>query len=249
MVAIAGLLAVGIPLIGKMGVGSAIAVAAVVVSSITVLPIFAGALAKRLQPEGPGARRALASASSAGAGASCGARPCRSAIGGIALIILAIPFTSMRLGQPDDGNTPASDTQRAAYDELSEAFGPGFNGPLLLAIDSQDGGELDKAQLETLGRDLAQAPGVARGRARRASTRPATRPRSTVIPTTSPQDAATSDLVDRLRGDVIPAATKGTRLERLRRRPDRRVRGLLGRRSPRGCRCSSRSSSASRSCC
>ena len=210
MVAIAGLLAVGIPLIGKMGVGSAIAVAAVVVSSITVLPIFAGALAKRLQPKDP------AHVARSERFESWGRRIVRRpavplAIGGIALIILAIPFTSMRLGQPDDGNTPVGDTRRSAYDELSRAFGPGFNGPLLLAIDNQEGGALDKAKLTALGDDLAKAPGVA-------AVAPASLNEGgdaailTVTPTTSPQDAATSDLVDRLRSDAIPAATEGSGL-------------------------------------
>ena len=200
----------GIPLIGKMGVGSAIAVAAVVVSSITVLPIFAGALAKRLQPKDP------AHVARSERFESWGRRIVRRpavplAIGGIALIILAIPFTSMRLGQPDDGNTPVGDTRRSAYDELSRAFGPGFNGPLLLAIDNQEGGALDKAKLTALGDDLAKAPGVA-------AVAPASLNEGgdaailTVTPTTSPQDAATSDLVDRLRSDAIPAATEGSGL-------------------------------------
>jgi putative drug exporter of the RND superfamily len=132
-------------------------------------------------------------------------------VGGLALIILAIPFTSMRLGQPDDGNTPVGDTRRSAYDELSRAFGPGFNGPLLLAIDNQEGGSLDKAKLTALGEDLGKAPGVA-------AVAPASLNKGgdaailTVTPTTSPQDAATSDLVDRLRSDTIPVATKGSGL-------------------------------------
>ena len=210
MVAIAGLLAVGIPLIGKMGVGSAIAVAAVVVSSITVLPISAGALAKRLQPKDPA--HVARSERFERWGRRIVRRPAVPlAIGGIALIILAIPFTSMRLGQPDDSNTPVGDTRRSAYDELSRAFGPGFNGPLLLAIDNQAGGSLDKARLETLRTDLAKAKGVA-------AVAPASLNKGgdaailTVTPTTSPQDAATSDLVDTLRADTIPAATKGSGL-------------------------------------
>ncbi len=210
MVAIAGLLAVGIPLIGKMGVGSAIAVAAVVISSITVLPIFAGALAKRLQPKDPA--HVAKSERFEAWGRRIVRRPAVPlVIGGLTLIILAIPFTSMRLGQPDDGNTPQGDTRRAAYDELSAAFGPGFNGPLLLAIDNQGGGQLDTAKLDALGAELKKAPGVA-------AVAPASLNKAgdaailTVTPTTSPQDAATSTLVDTLRSDAIPAATKGAGL-------------------------------------
>jgi RND superfamily putative drug exporter len=133
------------------------------------------------------------------------------ALGGVLLVILAIPFTDMRLGQPDDGNTPKGDTRRSAYDELTQAFGPGFNGPLLLAIDKQGGGRLDQAALDELGDTLGTTTGVD-------SVAPANINEKgdaailTVTPATSPQDAATSALVDRLRNATIPSAVRGTGL-------------------------------------
>ena len=54
-------------------------------------------------------------------------------VGGLVLVLLALPLTSLRLGQPDDGNDKAGSTTRVAYDRLAEGFGPGFNGPLVLA--------------------------------------------------------------------------------------------------------------------
>jgi RND superfamily putative drug exporter len=207
MVAIAGLLAVGIPLVGKMGIGAAIAIAMVVLSSITVLPIFAGMLAKRLHPKDPA--HVARSERFERWGAMLVRRPWRSVAAGTALLILlAIPLTDMRLGQPDDGNKPVGDTQRKAYDQLSDAFGPGFSGPLLLAAESRGGGKLDPAGLQRVVKGIGAADGVARvsppvpNRAGDAAI-------IQVIPTTSPQDERTSQLVKDLRADVIPAATQG----------------------------------------
>jgi len=211
MVAIAGLLAVGIPLVGKMGLGSAIAILMVVLSSVTVLPILAGALAKRLSPKDPA--HVERSAAFGRWGRRLTARPWLAVVaGGLVLILFAIPFVDMRLGQPDDGNQPTKMTQRLAYDELSEAFGPGFNGPLLLAVDSAGGGRIDRGQLAAVASDLEQAAGV------KSVGDPVVNDAGDtaiirVTPTTSPQDAATSDLVDRLRSDVVPAATRDTSLQ------------------------------------
>jgi RND superfamily putative drug exporter len=211
MVAIAGLLAVGVPLMGKMGVGAAIAVAAVVVSSITVLPILSGALAGRLHPKDPA--HVARSEGFARWGERIVRRPWVAILAGtLLLVVLALPFTDLRLGQPDDGNQPADTTQRAAYDELSEAFGPGFNGPLLLAIDGSDGGPVDRVELEQLAADLGKAEGVAFV----SDPTPNEAGDAAIVqvtPTTSPQDRATADLVDRLRDEVIPAATADTGLE------------------------------------
>ena len=211
MVAIAGLLATGIPLVGKMGVGAAIAVAAVVVSSITVLPILTGALRKRLSPKDP--EHVAASPAFTRWGTHLTKHPVAAvAIGAVILIVLAIPFTALRLGLPDDGNQPTDTTQRAAYDQLSDAFGPGFNGPLLLAIGSSDDGQLDQAALAELQSSIKGTDDVV-------AVSPA-QPNEAgdaaimqVIPATSPQDERTSELVDQLRTDVIPGATEGTGLQ------------------------------------
>src|SRR5690606_11454607 len=112
---------VGIPMIGKMGVGAAIGVAAVVVSALTILPIMIGALARWLRPKKP--EHTQPSPAFARWGERVTARPWVSiALGVIVLLIFAYPVTTLRLGQPDDGNQPESRTQRVAYDRLSEAF-------------------------------------------------------------------------------------------------------------------------------
>jgi len=211
MVAIAGLLVIGIPIIGKMGIAAAIGVAAVVLSALTVLPIMIGMLAKRLRPKQLDDVRP--SESFARWGERVTARPWLSILAGVAvLLVFASPMTQMRLGQPDDGNQPTSKTQRVAYDRLSEAFGPGSNGPFLLAVDIPKGDPATKAQLTKLAE-------VIRGTAGVASVSPATPSAdgeiATIfaVPTTAPQDARTSDLLEHLRDDVLPGAVANTPLK------------------------------------
>jgi RND superfamily putative drug exporter len=140
-------------------------------------------------------------------------RPWRAVIGGTALVLfLAVPILGLRLGFSDEGNYPEKTTTRQAYDLLAQGFGPGFNGPLILASEVPEGTE--PATLEAVSDAIRQDPGVA------VASPPITNDEQDptavlyrVIPTTSPQDAATTDLVNRLRDDVLPAATSGTGLD------------------------------------
>jgi len=211
MVAIGGLLVVGIPAIGKMGVGAAIGVFAVVLSALLILPIMMGALAKRLKPRD--VAHVEPSPGFARWGDRVTARPWLSiAVGVLALLVFAFPALDLRLGQPDDGNQPESKTQRVAYDALTEAFGPGSNGPLLLAVDTPKGAAGTEAQVRRIADAVREQPGVE-------SVQPPIVSEdgelATIfaIPTTSPQDQRTSDLIERLRDDVLPAATAGTPLK------------------------------------
>ena len=165
MVAIAGLLVIGIPLIGKLGIGAAIGVGAVVVSALTILPIMIGALSKRLKPKK--ASHVEPSKAFGRWGERITQRPWLSIAGGVlVLLVFAAPVTQLRLGQPDDGNQPTSRTQRVAYDELSKAFGPGSNGPFLLAVDTPKGDAGTEQQLAALQKAVAATPGMAARRAR-----------------------------------------------------------------------------------
>ncbi len=211
MVAIAGLLVIGIPFIGKLGIGAAIAVGAVVVSALTILPIMMGALAKRLRPKKP--EHARPSPAFGRWGEIVTARPWLSIAAGVAvLLIFAAPVTQMRLGQPDDGNQPEERTQRVAYDKQSAAFGAGSNGPFLLAVDTPKGAPQTEQQLQRLEQAVADTPGMADV----APAQPSEDGEMATIfaiPETAPQDKRTSDLLERLRDDVIPAATAGTPLK------------------------------------
>jgi RND superfamily putative drug exporter len=126
----------------------------------------------------------------------------------LVLLLLAVPVLSMRLAFTDAGNDPPSLTTRQAYDLLAQGFGPGFNGPLVVAVDM--GGAADRGTVEQLDRALAASvPGVA-------YTAPAefnatdTGAVIIVVPTTSPQAAQTETLVNTLRSDVIPPIVKGS---------------------------------------
>jgi RND superfamily putative drug exporter len=117
------------------------------------------------------------------------------------------PVIDLRLGFSDDGNQPTSTHLRRAYDLMAEGFGPGFNGPFILAIENENG--LDQAQLQSLADELRQTSGVAAVAPPQANESGDTAVMM-VIPTTAPQDAKTSDLVQHLRDDVIPQAIDGT---------------------------------------
>jgi RND superfamily putative drug exporter len=210
MVAIAGLLVIGIPFIGKLGIAAAIAVGAVVVSALTILPIMMGALARWLKPKKP--EHVRPSAAFERWGRTVTGRPWTSiAAGVIVLLVFAFPVTQLRLGQPDDGNQPEDRTQRVAYDLQSEAFGPGSNGPFLLAVDIPPDDPQTEDQLAALQTAVADTPGVASVAPPQVS-EDGEMATIFAIPETAPQDVATSDLLERLRDSVIPEATAGTPL-------------------------------------
>jgi putative drug exporter of the RND superfamily len=129
-------------------------------------------------------------------------------VGVVVLIALAAPFLGVRFGFPDAGNDVEERSTRQAYDMVSEGFGAGANGPLVLVADVSDG---DASALTALIDGVTAISGVA------AVTPAQLNPAGdaallTVIPTTGPQDDATEDLVRTLRDDVVPAATEGTGL-------------------------------------
>ncbi len=138
--------------------------------------------------------------------------PWRSLAGGIiVLLLLAAPVLSLRLGFSDEGNFSPDTTTRRAYDLLSEGFGPGFNGPLIAVVRIED--PADAAALPKLAEAIAADPGVQF--ASPAFPNAADDPQAAiiqVIPTTSPQDVETTNTINRLRDQVVPAATAGTTL-------------------------------------
>ncbi|MDH3296334.1 MAG: MMPL family transporter, partial [Acidimicrobiia bacterium] len=119
-------------------------------------------------------------------------------------IMLAYPVLDLNLGFSDEGNFPENTTTRRAYDLLSEGFGPGFNGPFMAAIEIDDPSQFPL--VVALAEAVAADPGVqaAAGPFPNDPNNPAAAIIQ-IIPTTSPQDAATEDLVERLRADVVPA--------------------------------------------
>jgi RND superfamily putative drug exporter len=229
VIAISGLSLAGIPAVTAMGFASAVVVAVMVLASITLLPALLGFAGMRLaEATLPWARRREADADEwserlTRLGAAPDLRPTRWQRWGnhvtghpwpwlvgatLVLLLAAAPLLSMRLGQTDAGNDPPSATTRKAYDLTAEAFGEGFNGPLLLSVDLADS-RADGAALDALAQGLAADPEVA-------LVSPAEVNAAgdaavvTVVPTGAPQDEGTTDLVHRIRDDVVPAALDGT---------------------------------------
>ncbi|NEB40848.1 MMPL family transporter [Streptomyces sp. SID14515] len=133
-----------------------------------------------------------------------------SAVALIVMVALAIPTFSLRLGFSDQGNNPSTTTTRKAYDLLAEGFGDGSNGPLqLVAVvnSPQESAALDSVVAEVKG-----AKGVASAVAAPAA--PGSDLRIVqVVPETSPQSAETSELITRLRDDIVPDASADSSLK------------------------------------
>ena len=131
-------------------------------------------------------------------------RPWSAAIAGaLALLVLAIPVFALRLGFSDESNFADDTTTKRAYNLLVEGFGPGFNGPLLLVAELPSGGRTP--DLDAVTRAVGADPGVEFASPGRPNNpdRP-TAAMWNVVPTSGPQDEATTDLVDRLRSEVLP---------------------------------------------
>ncbi|MFC9585512.1 MMPL family transporter [Streptomyces yangpuensis] len=220
VVSILGLAVANVPFMTVGGVAVSIVVLTMVLASVTLLPAFLGAAGQRLARAGRIGRALqtrkpvrLARRRDPGAGAAHAAgwrrwighvsrHPVPYAVGAAGLLLTAtLPVLGLRVGLPDDGSLPHSRTERRAYDLVAEGFGPGTNGPLVIAADPTG----DPGVLDRLVGAVAADPGVA-------SVAPTHIDRATgiatlvVFPTTSPQDKATADTIARLRSDVLPTA-------------------------------------------
>jgi RND superfamily putative drug exporter len=120
------------------------------------------------------------------------------------LVVLSIPLFSITLGQPDNGTNPTSESNRQAYDLISQGFGVGVNGPLVVVVKLPKESSTDQQQLlSTMQQNVKSTSGVASvGPAQINSA--ATTASFTVIPTTRPQATQTEQLVSQLRDVVLP---------------------------------------------
>jgi RND superfamily putative drug exporter len=215
--ALLGLLVTRLSFLAGMGVAAAVMVIWTMLTAVTLLPALLGYLGPRVLSRKE--RRRLAENGPHPEGTSgnwlkwstlVSRRPVVLAAGAVAaLALLCVPAFSLHLGSSDAGSDPAGSTTRNAYDLLAGGFGPGFNGPLQLVAELPT--DADRAAFANLATTLPNVPGVAS-----ASALPLP-PTSTigiiqVVPTTSPQAAATSELITRLRQDILPAAEQGTTL-------------------------------------
>ena len=210
LIAIVGLRVSGIPAIAMMGYGTAIVVGVSVAAAITLLPALLamtgdridGLLARTRRRRWGSARKAESTIAGRWAH-HVGQHPVRyMTVSLIGLLTLALPVTSLRIGFSDAGAETTERTTRRAYDLLAEGFGPGFNGPLLVVADLTSVTDRP-ATVAELHRAVAQTQGI-HSVAEPLISENGSAVIVTATPTSSPQDEATTKVIDLLRDDVFP---------------------------------------------
>jgi putative drug exporter of the RND superfamily len=210
VVAILGLAVAGVPFMTAGGIAISVVVLVMVGVSVTLLPAFLGLAGHRInrRTHRPG-RGSVEPPVSLGWSRwirHVTRNPWPYAVGvTVLLLALAAPVLALRAGIPDDGALPAGRTERQAYDLLAQGFGPGSNGPVVVAVDMAG----DPTVIDPLVEALSADPGIA------AVGAPEVYADAGVavvmaIPTTGPQDAATHETVERLRADVLPSVLAGS---------------------------------------
>ncbi|MEV7627712.1 MMPL family transporter [Actinoplanes sp. NPDC089786] len=207
IIALVGLMVVNVPFLTVMGLGSAGVVAVAVLIALTLLPALLGFAGRRIV--GRRARRAPAVAAGEQK-MTLGRRwvmlvlrrPVIAMVAGVAVLgIAAIPAMDLRLGLPDDGTAAVDSSPRKAYDLTAQGFGPGYNGQLTIVVDGAG------ADADAVSATVAALPGVAGVSPARAS-ESGTVSIFQVIPSTGPNDPATTDLVNAIRSATsdVPGA-------------------------------------------
>jgi RND superfamily putative drug exporter len=207
VVAILGLLVAGIPFVTGGGVAISAMVLVMVLASVTLLPALLGLAGHRIngrRRRGDGAHRPSTGWYRWGAHVTRNATAYL--VGGAVLMVaLAAPVLALNLGFPDDGTKPESRTERRAYDLIADGFGPGANGPLVIAVDVSQNASV----VTPLAEAVAADPGITSVGDPIVDLKAGV---ATLVaqPTTSPQDEATQETVRRLRSEVFPAVLHDT---------------------------------------
>ncbi len=205
VIALVGLLIVGIPFLAVMGIGAAASVAIAVAAAATLLPAIMALLGERLRPK-PGSRAARLAERDVDTAPTLGmrwvtgitTRPVLAIVGVLTVVgIAAVPAASLELALPDNGREARGSTQRIAYDLLQEGFGEGTTGPLVVMADITQITDIPGV-LRAISDDLERVPGVDRiGSAFPDAT--ADTAIVQVIAETGPTDHATAELVRAIR--------------------------------------------------
>ena len=213
MIALAGLLLAGVPYLNTLAWVAATGVFCAMLTCLLLLPAVLGLLGDRMERLALPRRRARREKRGfwLALGEATSKRPWVSLAASLVVLgVLAYPAASLQLGQTDDGNAPTSQVTRQSYDVLSDAFGAGVNGPLLViatlptAEPAGKGVTPDPAEAAittalsgTTGVDAVVGPTVSTD---------GSAVQWTVIPSTAPSDPKTETLVTHLRDSVLPGA-------------------------------------------
>ena len=235
-IALVSLAVAGIPLVTTMGLMAAIAVIVAVLAALTLLPAMLAITGRhvnslRVRGRHPDRRHAAAPERGLWARWADGVarHPVIAMLAALAILIpLAVPLLSLNLGQKDVAALSTSTTERRAYDLISQNFGPGVNGPLIIAVSlgspaqaasgsssgSSSSGSDPRAgdpRLQTLQKDVSATSGVAAVTPVQID-KGGTTAYFNAVATTGPADQATANLVAALRSNAIPTADKGTNM-------------------------------------
>ncbi|MEU5979977.1 MMPL family transporter [Streptomyces sp. NPDC047315] len=206
IIALAGLAVVQVPMLTKMGLSAAAAVAVGVIIALTLVPALLGmwpnaVLSRAVRKGGAGRGRA----NDEGNGGQRWARfvlrrPITVLVTAVlGLGALALPVTSLELGMPGAESQSTATTERRAYDALAEGFGPGFNGPLTVVVDARGASDAQSAAAG-IAKMMKDSPGVLNVTPVRFNSSGDTALFS-AVPSTSPTDEATKDLVQEIRDE------------------------------------------------
>ncbi|GAA5079364.1 MMPL family transporter [Streptomyces similanensis] len=208
VIALVGLSVVNIPMLTKMGIAAAGTVVIAVLIALTMIPALLGYAGRRVKPAGEkskllGGGRPAKKPARPNMGTRWASFVVRRPVavlllGVVGLGAAAVPAASLELGLPDDGSQPVSTTQRRAYDLLSEGFGPGFNGPLMVVVDAKDSARPKAAFTEVTDeikglKDVVTVTPAQPNKAGDTAT-------ITVVPNSKPSSTTTEDLVHAIRG-------------------------------------------------
>ncbi|MBV9168359.1 MAG: MMPL family transporter, partial [Solirubrobacterales bacterium] len=213
-IALISLAVAGIPLVTTMGVAAAVAVVVAVLAAVTLLPALLAIVGPRInslrirgrKPQ-PHPKQGLWATWAH----RIARRPIIAGLAALAILIpLGIPLLSLTLGQKDVAALSTTTTARRAYDLITKSFGPGANGPLLIAVSlgSPAKGTND-SRLSTLEQDISRTSGVA-ATTPIAIDKAGTTAYFNAVAKKAPAEQATAALVNKLRSTVIPSAEKGT---------------------------------------